>query len=180
MPQIYCFFIILSLPLVSISQSDSIENNKIIANFYTSFKNKDAKEMASNYHDSIVFYDPAFGYLRGSRAKAMWAMICENGDDLLVEFSNIKSDIETGEAHWEADYTFTATNNKIHNIIDAQFIFKDGKIISHTDLFDFKKWSKQAFGFLGKTIGQTKFFHKQFTKKANKILDEYITLQNGK
>lgn len=180
MPYPSFLFFILFFPVVIISQSDSTENSKIISSFYSSFKNKDAKAMTLNYHDSILFYDPAFGYLKSERAKAMWEMICENGDDLLVVFSNIKSKDKTGKAHWEADYTFTATNKEIHNVIDASFVFKDGKIIEHIDNFDFKLWSKQAFGLFGKTIGQTKFFHKRFTKKANKILDKYISQKNGK
>ena len=169
-------FLFFSCYFVSFSQS----NEKKITEFYAAFKQKDAKMMTSYYHDSILFYDPAFGYLKGDRAKAMWEMICENGSDLLIDFSNISSDTTIGNAHWEADYTFTATNNKVHNVVDAHFIFKEGKIIQHTDDFDFKAWSKQAFGFFGRTIGQTKFFHKIFTKKANKILDKYIAQKNGK
>ena len=42
-----------------------------------------------------------------------------------------------GSAHWEADYTFSATKRKVHNVVDARFELRDGLIVKHTDVFDF-------------------------------------------
>jgi len=42
---------------------------KLIETFYTSFANLDAETMISCYHDEITFEDPAFGVLKGERAK---------------------------------------------------------------------------------------------------------------
>lgn len=50
----------------------------IIENFYEAFANLDAETMVSYYHDDIVFEDPAFGILKGNRAKNMWRMLCES------------------------------------------------------------------------------------------------------
>lgn len=151
-----------------------MDNTALLTKFYTAFQNKDFKTMAECYHTDIVFEDPAFGILKGERAAKMWEMLCVSGKDMTMEFSEIDSSEQTGKAHWEAHYTFSATGKKVHNIIDAQFEFKDGKIIKHTDSFDFKTWSKQAFGFLGTLIGGTSFFQKKFSKQANSLLDKYI------
>ncbi len=49
----------------------------IIEKFYTALNNSDGPTMVSCYHDDVVFKDPAFGILKGERAKAMWLMLCE-------------------------------------------------------------------------------------------------------
>lgn len=157
-----------------------MDNTSLLTKFYTAFKNKDSKTMEECYHADITFEDPAFGVLKGERAGKMWEMLCSSGKDMTLDFSNIEANENTGKAHWEAHYTFLATGKKIHNIIDAQFEFKDGKIIKHTDSFSFKNWSKQAFGFLGTLIGGTSFFKTKFNKQANSLLDKHIAQKNGK
>ncbi|WP_439151155.1 hypothetical protein [Winogradskyella sp.] len=49
----------------------------LIETFYIAFQKLDAKTMNYCYHNNIVFEDPAFGVLKGNRAKAMWLMLCE-------------------------------------------------------------------------------------------------------
>ncbi|MCK5702831.1 MAG: nuclear transport factor 2 family protein, partial [Cyclobacteriaceae bacterium] len=72
--------------------------------------------------------------------------------------------------HWEAYYSFSKTGRKVHNIINAEFEFKDGKIIKHIDNFDLYKWSKQALGIQGLILGWTGFFKKKLHKQTNKML----------
>lgn len=153
---------------------------ELITTFYTGFSNQDAASMNACYHDSIVFEDPAFGQLKGQDAKDMWSMLCESAQDLKVEFSQIKADGNKGSAHWEAWYTFSQTGRKVHNIIDAEFEFKDGKIIKHTDTFNLHKWAGQALGFKGKLLGGTKFFKKKLNESTNKLLVKYQTPASGK
>ncbi len=156
-----------------------MDNIALLNKFYTAFQNRDAKTMISCYHKDVVFKDPAFGMLKGDRAKSMWAMLCKTGKDLEINFSDIEVFEDHGKANWEADYTFSATKKKVHNVVYAEFIFKDGKIIEHIDTFSFKNWSKQAFGFIGRIFGNTSFFQRQFQERANKLLNEYIS-KNGK
>jgi hypothetical protein len=59
----------------------------------------------------------------------------------------------TGSAHWEARYLFSATGRKVHNIIDARFELRDGKIVRHADSFDLWRWSGMALGAKGKLLG---------------------------
>jgi len=157
-----------------------MDNTALLTKFYTAFKNKDSKTMIECYDSDIIFEDPAFGILKGERVGKMWEMLCISGKDMILEFSNIEANELTGEVHWEAHYNFSATGKKVHNIINAKFEFKDGKIIKHTDFFNFKDWSKQAFGILGTLIGGTSFFQKKFNKQANLLLTKYISKQNEK
>lgn len=150
-------------------------NNKIIIEqFYDAFANLDAEKMVSFYHDDIEFTDPAFGLLKGERAKAMWRMLCQNSTDLKIEASQMEADGNNGKARWDAYYTFSQTGKKVHNIIDATFEFKDGKIIKHTDHFNIKRWAGQALGLKGKLLGGTSFFKKKLNQQTGSLLDKFM------
>jgi ketosteroid isomerase-like protein len=148
----------------------------IIEQFYQAFQELDAEKMVACYHDDIVFQDPAFGVLKGERAKDMWRMLCQSqkGKDFQVKASNIHFDGKEGYAHWEAHYTFSQTGRKIHNIIEAEFEFRDGKIIRHTDRFNLHRWAQQALGPVGYIMGWTPFFRKKLQEQTKKLLDGFI------
>jgi len=147
----------------------------IIENFYRAFDNLDAESMIDCYHKDIKFEDPAFGVLNGEKAKNMWRMLCnsQKGKDFKVKASNIVYNNMKGTADWEAYYTFSKTGRKVHNVISAEFEFKDGKIVNHFDQFDLYKWSKQALGFKGLLLGWTTFFKKKLNAQTNKLLSEF-------
>ena len=64
----------------------------------------------------------------------MWRMLCERATDLRsVHSRRPHRGRDTGSAHWSADYTFTTTGRKVHNAIDASFLFTDGLITAHRD-----------------------------------------------
>lgn len=145
----------------------------LIRKFYAAFAERDAAAMNACYHEDIVFSDPAFGTLKGNDARAMWAMLCENAQDLTVEVSDIKARGNKGSAHWEAQYSFSRTGRRVHNKIDARFKFQDGKIIKHEDTFNLHKWASQAMGWRGWLFGKTPFFAKKLQQQTNKMLASY-------
>jgi len=145
----------------------------LIEKFYTAFQNKDAETMISCYHDDIIFCDPAFGELNGEDARAMWRMLCRNTFDLKVEFSDINASLKKGSAHWEAWYTFSKTGRRVHNVVSAEFDFKDSKIIKHIDSFNLHKWATQAFGLKGRLLGGTNFFKNKLNQQTNKALKQF-------
>ena len=148
-------------------------NKDIIESFYQAFQKRDADGMAACYHPQVVFSDPAFGQLQGEDARLMWKMLCESGRDLQIEYSSISINNDTGKARWEAFYTFSKTGRKVHNIIDAQFEFKDGKIIKHTDNFNLYRWARQALGLQGWLLGGTSFFKSSLQKQTRRALERY-------
>jgi ketosteroid isomerase-like protein len=151
------------------------DNKEIIASFYAAFANHDAEKMVSLYHDDIQFTDPVFGTLKGEQARDMWRMLIERGkESLSIKFSGVQVGDTTGTANWTADYLFSSTGNMVHNIISASFEFKDGKIIRHTDYFNFWNWSRQALGTTGLLLGWTPFLKKKVSEQAKKGLEKYI------
>ena len=152
----------------------------LIESFYIAFNKLDADAMTACYHDEIVFEDPAFGILKGKHAKNMWRMLCESqkGKDFKITFSNIQANDLIGSAHWEAFYTFSKTGRKVHNVIDAHFEFKDGKIIKHTDDFNLYKWSRQAMGLKGLLLGNTQFFKARLNAQTKHLLSKFEEKMN--
>jgi ketosteroid isomerase-like protein len=128
-------------------------NAALLRDFYAAFGRRDAEGMIACYAPDVAFSDPVFPALRGDEARAMWRMLCERGKDLRVEASGIEADDTLGKAHWEAWYTFSATGQKVHNVIDATFGFRDGKIVRHADHFDLRRWAGMALGWKGKLLG---------------------------
>ncbi|MBC7383273.1 MAG: nuclear transport factor 2 family protein [Bacteroidia bacterium] len=152
-----------------------MNNSELITKFYQSFSKGDAEGMVNCYHENIRFEDPAFGVLNGNDAKYMWHLLVERSKgEIKVSFSDVKADDKSGSAQWEAEYNFKQTGRKVLNKIDAQFEFKEGKIIKHTDNFDLWKWSQQAFGWKGYLFGWSEFMKQKIRQKTMGLLKQYI------
>lgn len=149
-------------------------NAALIERFYAAFAAHDAAGMKACYHPEIVFSDPAFGELRGAEAGAMWAMLLERGKDLEVTAGDIHADDRRGRAHWDARYTFGQTGRRVLNRIDAEFEFRDGLIIRHTDTFDFWAWARQALGPAGLVLGWTPIIQNKVRSTARAGLEKWM------
>jgi len=99
-------------------------------------------------------------------------MLVHSGKDLEITFKNIWSENEFGGADWEAKYTFSKTGRKVHNKIDAKFLFKDGLIVGHRDHFDFYKWTRMALGTPGILLGWTSFLQKKVRTQVKNMLEK--------
>ena len=149
-------------------------NAETIRRFYTAFQARDSAGMANAYHPDIHFSDEVFTDLRGAEASAMWRMLCERGKDLRIEFRDVEADDRTGSAHWEAWYTFSATGKQVHNVIDAEFEFREGRIVLHRDRFSFWKWAAQALGPIGWLLGWTPMLKRRVRQRAAKNLQAFV------
>ena len=145
----------------------------LIHDFYTAFSRRDAEAMAACYHPEATFRDGAFTLNSGAEVGDMWRMLCQNGKDMRIEFRDITSNDLEATAHWEAWYTFSKTGRKVHNIIDAAFKFKDGKIIEHVDTFGFWRWSRQSLGPIGLLLGWTPFLQNKVRASAMNSLAQF-------
>ena len=147
-------------------------NAELVDTFYRSFAARDAAGMAACYHSEVHFTDPVFD-LRGPDVSAMWAMLCDRGQDLVVDFRDVEADDRTGRAHWDATYTFSATGRGVRNSIDARFEFRDGRIVRHVDSFDFWRWSRQALGLPGVLLGWSALLRAKVARTAARSLERH-------
>ena len=151
---------------------------QLLETFYSAFQKLDGDTMASCYHDDVEFSDPVFPELRGKDASGMWRMLCSQATNFELTYDNITADDERGSAHWEAKYTFSVTGRSVHNKIDAEFRFKDGKIVNHHDTFDFYAWSRMALGTPGLLLGWSPIVKNKVRGQAATNLSRYMA-KNG-
>ena len=149
-------------------------NEQVIQKFYEAFHAHSAADMNVNYDPAVVFEDPAFGRLEGQQVFSMWQMLCGRGKDLQVTVSKIRADDGNGSAHWEAKYLFGPNRRPVHNVIEANFRFRDGKIIQHTDTFSLWKWSAMAVGLAGSILGWSPFFRSAIQRSTRSQLDKFM------
>ncbi|MCH6233889.1 nuclear transport factor 2 family protein [Cognataquiflexum rubidum] len=152
-----------------------MDNSKVIHNFYKAFAKGKADEMVSYYHPDVIFEDPVFGVLKGEEAKAMWKMLLNRSKgNLKVTFTDVKVVRNSGEAKWEAVYPFGPDKRMVHNKINAEFEFKDGKIFRHTDKFDLWKWSRMALGIKGTLLGWSPLVQNKIKSQSKTLLTKFL------
>ncbi|MCB8967257.1 MAG: nuclear transport factor 2 family protein [Chloroflexota bacterium] len=149
-------------------------NKQLIIAFYTAFQQLDYASMIACYHQDVHFFDPVFTDLHGKQAGAMWHMLCERGKDLQISFTDVQADPTNGRAHWEATYTFSTTGRKVHNVVEASFTFRDGKIVRHEDSFGFWRWTCMALGPTGVLLGWTPMVQRRVRETAVTGLNKFI------
>ena len=150
-------------------------NEETVKNFYQAFQKKDLAGIAECYHPDIFFSDPVFQNLKGEQVNGMWQMLVGRSKDMVMTYSNIQANDQTGSGNWEATYTFSQTGRKVHNVISSAFRFKDGKIIEHRDTFDLWKWSGMALGLRGTLLGWTPFVQNTIRANAIKALNYFLS-----
>jgi len=143
----------------------------VIKRLYQAFASKDAATMGDCYADSATFSDPVFQRLDAQGARDMWSMLCGQGKDLELTYSDVKYDDPDARngpatAHWVAEYTFGVTGRHVTNRISAKFELKDGLITRHVDTFDYDLWLKQALGPIASVLGWTGLLHTKVRKTA--------------
>jgi ketosteroid isomerase-like protein len=150
------------------------QHEALITTFYSAFQRRDYAAMQACYHGDAEFSDPVFQNLNSKEVKAMWQMLVTSAKDLKISFSNVKADDQTGSCRWEAWYTFSRTGRLVHNIIEARFQFKDGKIIQHHDSFDLWRWSRQALGTSGLLLGWSPLVKNKVRSTASRSLTKFM------
>jgi len=129
--------------------------------------------MAGCYTPDARFSDPVFTALEGTQVAAMWRMLCQRATDLRITYRDVSAEGNSGSAHWEAWYTYSATHRPVHNVISATFTLRDGLIAEHRDRFDLYRWARQALGTPGVLLGWTPFMRRAIQRRAAQALARF-------
>ena len=155
-------------------------NAQTLQKFYAAFAVLDHATMASCYAPDAQFDDEAFSLRGRDEVAGMWRMLCtatqaKGRDVWKLEASGISANEQTGQAHWEAWYRFSATGRLVHNVIDGSFEFNpQGLIARHRDRFNFWSWSRQALGTPGLLLGWSGFLRNKVRATAAGNLRKFI------
>ena len=160
-------------------------NAETITKFYAAFAQLDPEAMAACYADDVRFDDEVFSLRGKAQVMGMWRMLCEatrakGRNDWKLDTSGIEADGETGRAHWDAHYRFSATGRLVLNRIDAAFGFNEqGLIVTHRDRFNFWAWSRQALGAPGLLLGWTPFLRNKVKQQAGNNLRKFLAAKGS-
>jgi ketosteroid isomerase-like protein len=129
------------------------DNERLVRSLYEALGRRDGEAMAACYASGASFSDPVFPALGGAEVGDMWRMLCARAAGIRVEVANVVADEASGRADWQAWYPFSGTGRAVHNVIHAEYRFRDGRILTHVDDFDLWRWSRQALGLPGVLLG---------------------------
>ncbi len=153
-------------------------NVALITELYRCFQKLDGEGMAHCYHEDATFSDPVFTHLRGKEVGDMWRMMCARAREFKLDYRDVIANDSNGSARWKADYKFSGTGRSVSNHIESEFVFKEGKIITQTDSFNFWKWSGMALGPVGYALGWTPLIQRKVQKQAASNLQRFIEKQS--
>jgi ketosteroid isomerase-like protein len=148
----------------------------IVSRFYDAMKAKDTRAMADLYAINALFTDPVFPSLSGYEAGKMWEMLLKNSQDFDLEYTVLDANKDHAKVRWIARYTFSKTGRRVRNEVVSTFEFMDGKILTQRDRFNFKKWTRQALGFVPWLFSFTGVTQKKVQETAGRSLNDYIRL----
>lgn len=154
------------------------DHSQLLNMFYAAFAALDAETMAESYAPDARFEDEVFRLQGRDEIADMWRMLCDatrskGMDAWSLRFGDVQADGQRGRAHWEPRYRFSATGRMVHNIIDAEFEFRDGLIVAQRDRFSFWRWSRQALGLPGLLLGWTPMLRAKVQAQAAANLQAY-------
>jgi hypothetical protein len=164
----------------SSSNRDAMSPQALLKRFYTAFSALDWHTMQSCYAPHAQFEDPLFELHGTQQIGAMWQMVCQtirNGGQAVWRLD--AQDVEAaggerGSARCEARYRSGAAGRMVHNVVQAQFTFESGLIVTHSESYDFWRWSRQALGSTGIVMGWTPMLRNQVRRQAHGKLQRFL------
>jgi ketosteroid isomerase-like protein len=76
------------------------------------------------------------------------------------------ADEASGHADRQAWYPFSGTGREVHNVVQSEFRFRDGRIAAQVDDFDLWRWSRQALGPVGLLLGWSPLLRRRLRATA--------------
>lgn len=150
------------------------KNETCLATYYDAFRRRDYVMMGQCYHPGATFQDEVFGPLNQVETAAMWEMLLKKAQDFTLKYEAPSVVEEKGAGKATAFYTFSKTGRRVENIISSEFTFKNGKIFTQKDQFDFWRWSRQALGMPGLLLGFLPFFKDKVKEEAKNSLKVFL------
>lgn len=145
--------------------------------FFTALAARDTQGMLNCYAHGVRFEDPLFNLSGEREIMGMWALLFK-ADVWALEFHTVKTLNNHGSVRWEATFRYTPTGKVVYNGVYSQFYFDDdGLILSQRDNFDFWRWARQAYGFMGLMIGWTPLMWDHAREQAEVSLQEVLAEQ---
>jgi len=116
----------------------------LLVKYLQAIKEQDLKTISSCFHEEAEFYEPAYGKLTGPKIAAWWTFFFAQAKEFHSEFDSLKVNGDKATVHSEHWYYWNATGAGVHNLVESEFDFKDGKIFRQIDNYNLNAWAFQA------------------------------------
>jgi ketosteroid isomerase-like protein len=116
---------------------------QVARQFYDAFCKGDTATMENLYAPDVKWKDTIFSFDDRAGTMGMWDILCKPAPDKKFTYKMVSVSGDTVVVHWLADYVLLG--RKIHNDVMATLVVKNGKIVSHEDVYDWGRWARQAF-----------------------------------
>jgi ketosteroid isomerase-like protein len=122
-------------------------NVDIAREFYDAFCTGDFATMTKLYSPDVKWKDTIFHFDDRAGTMGMWEILLVPKNGGKFTYTVVSAQGDTVVVHWLADYVLLG--NKVHNDVMATLVIENGVIVTHTDVYSWANWAKQAFPFLG-------------------------------
>ncbi len=129
--------------------------------------------MAACYAPDAHFTDPVFD-LHGAQVGAMWAMLCERGKDLTLDWRDVRADDNDGQRALGAHVHVLRERPSGAQPHRLGVHVQRGRIVRHVDTFDLWRWSRMALGAKGVLLGWTPLVRSAIRAQAKRGLDAWM------
>jgi uncharacterized protein len=144
------------------------ETRDALARFYDALARRDAAALAGMYAFDAAFEDPVFR-LRGAEIGRMWEVLLGRAREFSVQYTIARAARDEGTVEWTARYLFGG-KRPVVNVILSELSFREGRIVTQKDAFDFPRWAAQALGPVGRLLGRFAWFRRSVSRKARRGL----------
>jgi hypothetical protein len=133
----------------------AIQQTATAERLFMALNQHDHAAMADCYDEAATFFDIAFDLRCKRHIQAMWHMISHG--DIRVTFKILESTGDIVRVNVIDEYTFSDTCRSVRNEIQSRLVFKAGRIVSHIDDCDPRRWAAMAFGGVkGLVVGRSR------------------------
>ncbi|MBI3272445.1 MAG: nuclear transport factor 2 family protein [Planctomycetes bacterium] len=115
--------------------------------FYDAFIKGDVATLQGLYAPDVKFRDEIFTFSDRAGTMGMWRVLVDPKSGGRFSYEILGADANTATVRWIADYKFPSPKfgRKVHNVVTATLVVRNGRIVDHHDSFSWEKWSRQAF-----------------------------------
>ncbi len=114
--------------------------------FYEAFCAGDTATLEALYAPDVRFRDPIFTFSDRAGTMGMWRVLLDPASGGVFSYELLGAEGDRATVRWEAHYRFPTASfgRRVHNVITATLVVRDGRIVEHVDDFPWDAWVRQA------------------------------------
>jgi hypothetical protein len=126
-------------------------HESLVRSLYAALAARRPEEAAACYHPDIFYSDPLHPRLRGEAVVDLWRMRLAPGTACEIRLDEASGGDQGAMARWTMRTQVRGRPVEIRG--RSLFAFREGRISRHYDHYSLWRWSTQAFGPAGATLG---------------------------